>query len=82
MAYPSSRQERKDIRRTVELAYRISSDGASSDTVLCSDEKRERFDRTVQTLCRIKGFSLTPESARRTLLGLRKAGALGPSAAT
>lgn len=74
--------ETKNIRRTVELAYRISNDGARSDNVRCSDEKREWFDHTEQTLCRIEGFSLKTESASRILLGLRKADVLGPSTAT
>lgn len=73
---------RKRIRQAVALAYRCASDGESSDTVLCNDEKRAQFDRYVQTLGNVYGVSITPEEGRRRLLGLRKAGVLGPSVIT
>ena len=77
MVNSTSREEKKKIRRTVEIAYRATSGGASSDAILCSDEKRARFDRVVQIASRAFECNITPEEGRRTLLGLRKAGALG-----
>jgi hypothetical protein len=79
MARASSSPDRKKIRQAVVLAYRCASDGASSDSVLCSDEKRTRFDTYVQTLSEIYGVFIAPEEARRLLLGLRKAGLLRPA---
>jgi len=81
MAGPSSSPDRNKIHQAVVLAYRCASDGASSDAVLCSDEKRSRFDAYVRTFGEIYGFCIPPEEARRMLLGLRKAGLLGPTLA-
>ena len=77
MANSTSREERKKIRRTVEIAYRATSGGASSDAILCYDERRARFDRVVQTASRVYESNTTPAEGCRTLLGLRKADALG-----
>jgi hypothetical protein len=76
MAHDGSRNERKKIRRAVEVAYIATSDGASSDAILCCDEKRDRFDRFVQIASAVYKCVIAPEEARRTLLGLRKAGVL------
>ena len=80
MAHPVSSSDRQKIITAVTWAYRCASDGASSDAVLCSDDMRTKFDSYVRTLCTVYGVSVTPEEARRKLLALRKAGALGPSA--
>ncbi len=78
MADPSSVTRRR-IRHAVALAYRCASDGASSDTVLCNDKLRARFDSYLQTFCEVFGIAVTPEEGRRRLLSQRKAGVLGPS---
>jgi len=77
VTHSTRREERKKIRRAVEIAYRATSSGASSDTILCCDEKRARFDRVVQIASRVYKCNITSEEGRRTLLGLRKAAALG-----
>lgn len=79
MANRSPSVNRKKILQLVFLAYRCASGGASSDTVLCNDAKRAKFDSYVQTLGDVYGVSITPEEGRRRLLGLRKAGVLGRS---
>lgn len=79
MANPSRREEKKRVRRAVEVAYLATGKGASSDTILCSDERRTRFDQFVQIACKVYRCSVTPEEARRTLLRLRKTGSLTPS---
>jgi len=78
MAQPGS-VSRKRILQAVALAYRCASDGASSDTVLCNDELRARYDSYLQTFCKVFGIAVTPKEGRRRLLGQRKAGVLGPS---
>lgn len=79
MAKTDAREEKTRVRRAVQIAYLATGKGASSDTILCSDERRSRFDQMVQTACRAYGCSVTPEEARRTLLRLRKTGALRQS---
>ncbi len=76
MAYHSSRKEKEKIRRAVQVAHIATSSGASSDAILCCDEKRDRFDRFVQIAAAAYKCVITPEQGRRTLLGLRKTGAL------
>ena len=70
-------EREKKIRRTEEIAYRATSGDASSDTILCCDEKRARFDRVVQIAGRAYESNTTSEEGCRTLLGLLEAGPLG-----